>query len=116
MKRILVILTTPPYGSGDAQDALDFAVAGVNFGHDIVVLFEGDGVWQLTPEQAPPKGIKNVGKRIKSLPLFDVEEIYACKSSVVTRMDSAVLPAFVTPLTEAEKAGLLEAASMVVRF
>lgn len=116
MKRILVILTTPPYGSSNAQDGLDFAVAGVNFGHEMQVLFEADGVWQLHPDQAPPKGTKNVYKRITALPLFDIEECYACQHSLTERLGETPLPDDVRAISPQAKAQLLDAADMVVRF
>lgn len=116
MKRVLVILSTPPYGTSDAHDGLDFAVAGTNFGHDIAVLFDGDGVWQLSPDQAPPKGTKHVLKRITALPFYDVEEMYACEQSLSSRLDRSSLPEEIATLPLHAKAELLQGADIVVRF
>ena len=116
MKRVLVILSTPPYGTSNAHDGLDFAVAGTNFGHDIVVLFDGDGVWQLNPGQAPPKGTKHILKRITALPFYDIEELYACQPSLSSRLEHARLPEEIVTVTPHKKAELLQGADIVVRF
>lgn len=116
MKRIIVVLSTPPYGTSDANDGLDFAVAGTNFGHEIVVVFDGDGVWQLSPGQQPPKGSKHVLKRINALPFFDIEEMYACQHSLASRLDADRLPDDIRVLHPQAKAALFQGADIVVRF
>ncbi len=116
MKRITVILTTPPYGESHSHDGLDFAVAGTNFGHHIAVLFEGDGVWQLKANQQPPKGIKHVLKRITALPFFDIEDLFVCEQSMLSRMSDEALPEEVRSVTAKEKVALLTDSDMVVRF
>lgn len=116
MKRIIVMLTTPPYGESHSHDGLDFAIAGTNFGHQLVVLFDGDGVWQLQPDQQPPKGIKHVLKRISALPFFDIDELYACQQSVSSRLKAEDLPDEISCIAAEEKTALLASADMVVRF
>lgn len=84
MANILIRLTTPPYGSSDAADGLDFAIGATNYGHQIVLLFEGNGVWQLINQSPQTKGVKNHSKRLKSLTFFDIDACYYCEEDRLT--------------------------------
>ncbi|WP_414830801.1 DsrE family protein [Alteromonas sp. H39] len=78
-------MTTPPYRGILSQDALDFAMGATNYGHDVTLIFMDDGVFQLASEQHPPEGTKSHEKRLKSLPFFDIEDLYCCESSLHQR-------------------------------
>lgn len=80
MATILIRFTQSPYGSAISQDGLDFTLAATNYGHNVIVLFEGEGVLQLTKTPSG-KGIKNHSKRLASMPFFDIEDCYVCKDS-----------------------------------
>lgn len=84
MALILVRFTSAPYSTSSASDGLDFALAATNYGHDVTVLFEAQAVWMWQENQQPPAGVKNMTKRLKSLPLFDIEDCYICQSSLHT--------------------------------
>lgn len=83
MKRLLIRMTVPPYAGLTASDALDFAFAAVNFGHQPVLLFEGRGVLQLLQEQIVPVGMRHHGKRLGACEMFDIEELYVSTSSLL---------------------------------
>ena len=75
MATLLIRFTQTPYQSSTSQDGLDFALAATNYGHEIIVLFEQQGVLQLTKTESV-RGTKNHSKRLGSLPFFDIEECY----------------------------------------
>ena len=89
MASILVRFTSAPYSTSSASDGLDFALAATNYGHNVTVLFEAQAVWMWQENQQTPAGVKNMTKRLKSLPLFDIEDCYICQSSLNT---SQVVP------------------------
>lgn len=83
MAMLLVRFTHSPYGNSNSQDGLDFALGATNYGHDVKVLFEGEGVLQLIKADSI-KGLKNHSKRLASMPFFDIDECYICEDSANT--------------------------------
>lgn len=76
-KTVLIILRHSPYGSSLAQASLNVALATAAFGQAVDLLFLGDGVLQLLPAQDSHRlGIKNIGKQLSSLPLYDINCVY----------------------------------------
>ncbi|QFU76107.1 sulfurtransferase complex subunit TusC [Halioglobus maricola] len=76
-KRYLVLMRRAPYGSSLARASVDLALAMGAFEQDFDLLFTGDGVLQLIPDQASENiGQKNIGRALSSLPLVDIEEVY----------------------------------------
>jgi tRNA 2-thiouridine synthesizing protein C len=77
-KRILFIASRSPYADERAQELLDMLLVCSTFGADVSVLFDGDGLWQLLPDQASDQiGRRSIAAQLSSLPLFDVDRIYA---------------------------------------
>ncbi|MBU3022827.1 DsrE family protein [Aestuariibacter sp. A3R04] len=77
MSTLLIRMTKPPYSTSSASDGLDFALSATNYGHDVVMVFEGEGILQLIDQQTPATtAIRNHAKRLKSLPLFDIHACY----------------------------------------
>jgi tRNA 2-thiouridine synthesizing protein C len=61
-KSILIVLRHSPYGSSLAKASLDVAFAHAAFEQSVDLLFLGDGVLQLLPEQdSQLLGMKNAG-------------------------------------------------------
>ena len=83
MATLLIRFTHAPYANAKSQDGLDFALAATNYGHDIKVLFENEGVLQLV-KAASTKGLKNHTKRLASMPFFDIEDCFVCQESANT--------------------------------
>ena len=62
MAQLLIRFTQSPFSNAKSQDGLDFALAATNYGHDVKVLFESQGVLQLV--KAASTKIKH-GKKVK---------------------------------------------------
>lgn len=76
-KSLLVVLRHSPYGSSLARAAVDTALAAAAFEQPVKLLFMGDGVLQLLPDQnSKGIGVKNLGRLLASLPLYDIESVY----------------------------------------
>jgi len=81
-KTVLVAVRHSPYGSSLARAALDAALSAAAFEQPIKLLFLGDGVLQLHPDQdSSAVGIRNIGKLLSSLPLYDIESVYVDRES-----------------------------------
>lgn len=74
----LIVLSRAPYAGSAARAALDLALSFAVFNQQPRLLFCGDGVLQLAPEQDPAAmGRKSLRRVIDSLPLYDVDVIFA---------------------------------------
>lgn len=92
-KKLLFISHKAPYNSFAAKEALDAVLASAAFGQDISLLFKGDGVYQLLPNQnASLLERKNIGAILGALELYDVKNIFACEQSIITRGLKTVEP------------------------
>ena len=77
-KSVLVVIRHPPYGSSLGRSGLDTALATAAFDQPVDLLFLGDGVLSLQPGQdSAVLGLKNSGRLLASLPLYDIERVYA---------------------------------------
>lgn len=97
---LLITLRHAPYGNSLSRAGLDLALAAAAFEQDVALLLLGDGVLQLLPDQeARELGLRNQGKALSSLPLYDVETIYADAGALRRYgIPPAALPAMVKPL------------------
>ena len=69
-----------------AREALDAILASAVFDQAVSVLFCGDGVWQLLPEQEDLTGSdKPLARSLAALPLYDVDAIYVDADSLRER-------------------------------
>lgn len=76
-KSVLMVIRHSPYGSSLAGAALDAALASAAFEQPVDLLFLGDGVLQLqTNQDSQAQGVRNKGKVLASLPLYDIERVY----------------------------------------
>lgn len=76
-KSLLLLIRHSPYGSSLARASIDVALAAAAFDQAVSLLFVGDGVLQLLPEQhTEEQGVRNLGKLLASLPLYDIEQVY----------------------------------------
>lgn len=82
----LIIQHRAPYADHAASEALDLLLVLAAFGQNPAVLFSGDGVWQLLANQHPAAlGHKSLAAQLQSLPLYDVEHLYADADSLRAR-------------------------------
>ncbi len=76
-KRSLIIMRHSPYGSSLARASVDLALAMGAFEQNYDLLFMGAGVLQLvTGQDSEQIGLKNIGRALSSLPLYDMEAVY----------------------------------------
>jgi tRNA 2-thiouridine synthesizing protein C len=81
-KDLLVVVRHTPYGSSLGRAALDTALAAAAFDQKVHLLFLGDGVLQLLPQQdAAAVGLRNIARLLASLPLYDIESVLVDESS-----------------------------------
>ena len=115
---LLIISSKAPYHSSNAIDAFEAALAATNVGLEVKYLFQHDGVFQLVKEQASEAIFhKNTFKKLSALPLFDVEEIYACKKSIDDRaLDLSSTGIDWTALQTDEMIQLIHSAKQILVF
>jgi tRNA 2-thiouridine synthesizing protein C len=101
-KTVLIVLRHTPYGSSLAKAALDSALAIAAFEQAVDLLFVGDGVLQLLPDQdSRALGRKNFGHQLASLPLYDINCVYVdAESAKRYNLDHSKTP-FETRLLDA---------------
>ena len=88
MPTLLLIIRHAPYHSALSREALDMALACAVFDVDISLLFLGEGVWQLSPQQQPTAS-KSIAKALQALPLYDIDKIYVDSNSLQQRQLAA---------------------------
>jgi tRNA 2-thiouridine synthesizing protein C len=93
-KRLLVVMRHSPYGSSRSRAGLDTALAAAAFDQPVELLFMGEGVLQLLPaQQSAGAGLKSTAKQLASLPLCDVERVFADGRSLARHgVDPATAP------------------------
>lgn len=83
---LLLISRQAPWSGPGAREALDIALAGGAFDLPLALLFLDDGVFQLRKDQQPALlQQKDLAANLQALPLFGVEELYACQRSLGER-------------------------------
>ena len=117
-KRIAVVCRQPPYGSSLAREALDAAMAAAAFDQQVAMIFLGDGVWQLCRDQQPAAiGQRSLEKQLATLPLYEVDALYADADAMHQRgLDAAELSLPVTLLDTAAISALLQQQDVVLSF
>ncbi|WNW09704.1 sulfurtransferase complex subunit TusC [Pseudomonas sp. DTU_2021_1001937_2_SI_NGA_ILE_001] len=98
-KSLLIISRQAPWSGPGAREALDIVLAAGAFDLPVALLFLDDGVFQLQAGQtAGAVQQKDVTANLKALPMFGVEELYACGHSLQQRgictatLDEAIEP------------------------
>ena len=84
MKNILVISQHSPLDDQQIRESLDTTLIFAAIEQNISWLLSGEAVLALKKNQQPEQlGIKNYFKTIKTLELYDVENIYVCEKSLM---------------------------------
>ncbi|NUF49012.1 sulfurtransferase complex subunit TusC [Gilliamella sp. ESL0250] len=85
MKKVAIIISTPPHGNAKGREALDIALATSAINH-ISVFFVDDGVFHLLPNQQPDQILmRDYIATFNMLELYDVDDVYVCESSLKSR-------------------------------
>jgi len=84
VKKILLIVKSPPYGGGRAAEGLRTATAMIAMDVLPKILFIDDGVYCLLKNQTPQAaGLASFGERLKTL--ADLVGLYAASDSMIHR-------------------------------
>ncbi len=104
MKKILVILSHSPFDGLKCREALDTALIFAALDQKVSMLFQHDAVFCLKPDQSPEKvALKNFFKTLKTLELYDVEDIFVSEPCMKMRnISSENLLLDVTSLSHAD--------------
>ena len=99
-KSLLIVVRHTPYGSSLGRAALDAALAAAAFDQPVNILFMGDGVLHLQANQdSRAIGLKNIGSLLSSLPLYDVETVFAdAETAQLSGVELDAAPVAVQPL------------------
>jgi sulfur relay (sulfurtransferase) DsrF/TusC family protein len=98
----------PPKQHGKTRTvdhALDLALAAAAFGHDVMLIFQGNGLNLLADQTLQTDQFRRV---LQQLDVFDLAPLYLCKSS----MEQATTPIkhlHSLPISVIEKADILKA-------
>jgi len=85
-KKIGIINRCLPHGSAQARESLDLTLAMSAFNESLSLFFIGDGIYQLLDGHSPEGSLqKHFQPLFKMLELYDVENIYVCKQSLLQR-------------------------------
>lgn len=100
-KSVLIICKQAPWSNISARETLDLALAGGAFDLPISMLFIGDGVFQLAPEQqAKTIQQKDISANLQALPLFGIEQLLVAETSLLERgltAEQLLLPVTTVP-------------------
>ncbi len=115
-KSTLIISRQAPFSGPSAREALDIALAGGAFDLPLAMLFLDDGVFQLlVGTRAAQLEQKDLAANLQALPLFGVDELFACAHSLVERgVNGSDLQLPVSVLSDAEIVSLLDRFDVVV--
>jgi tRNA 2-thiouridine synthesizing protein C len=115
---VLLVTRRPPYGSSLPRAAVDAALAGAAFDRAPTLLFLGDGVLQLLPEQdGRAVGQRTHGRVLASLPLYDVETLYVDAGALRRYgLSTDDLPAGAEPVDDAAIRALLDSHDHILGF
>lgn len=87
----MYLFRSAPHGSSAGREGVDALLAASAYSENIQVLFVGDGVLQLLPDQQPD-GIlsKHYAPMFKLFELYDIEQVYVCQTSLQERGVEAI--------------------------
>ena len=114
MKKMLFVVSQPPYVNTHNAELLEAAMVGAVFEGEISILFRDDGVWGLLPDQHGELiGQKTFSKMLSALPTYEVSQIFACTVSIAAR-DLTIAPSPEIEQLTLEQQTILIAAQDVV--
>ncbi len=109
MKKILCVVSRPPYQGSHDLELIEAAMVGAVFEMQVSVLFRGDGVWALHAGQnAAPLQQRTLSHVLSALPTYDVKRLYVCAEGMTERgLAQEDLCIDATPLSMAEQQALM---------
>lgn len=95
-KQVLFVLQHAPLGGSLARAGIDAVLAYAAFDQPVSVLFSGAGVLQLAPgADCQRVGRRDLRRMIDSMPLYDIDAVFADAVALSTYGLSDQLPPFV---------------------
>ncbi|MDU0354992.1 sulfurtransferase complex subunit TusC [Paraglaciecola aquimarina] len=115
---LAIVNKTASYDSVKGQESVELALALSNFGQAVSLFFIEDGVWQLLRQQNPAQlNRKAYFKTFAALEFYDIDKIYVCHDSLLSRgISEAELCIPVTLVTDEQCQQLLSFHNQVVVF
>lgn len=111
----LIVIASAPYQHRlESDPAVDVVMAGGAFGQQLSVLFMGEGRGYLDAEITPGDCQTDLRKLLKSLPLYDVDDVYVLADEVANTYDAFTIP--VEMITSDRASKLIAHADHVVSF
>ncbi len=115
---LAIINSKAPYSSYFGKDALDVALIFGSYEQRVSLFFQGDGVYQLIAKQDTSLlSIKDYLKTFAAFEFYDIENVYACQQSLLTRqLESSFHITDVKILAPTEFSAALAQHQHVLRF
>ena len=115
-KSVLLIARQAPWSGPGAREMLGIALAGGAFELPVALLFLDDSVLQLHAQQQPAQlEQKDLTANLQALPLFGVDELYACSHSLHSRgLNTEALNLPVQALAAHDISALIERHDLVI--
>ena len=111
----LFVIGCRPYAHELPSDpVIDITMAAGAFGQSASVLFIGDGCQYLNQGVLPPADQADLRKLLKSLPFYDVDQLFVGSTEPIANIDLDELP--VTYLRPSDITSLVSSAAHVVTF
>lgn len=86
MTQLTYLFRSAPHSSTSGREGVDALLAASAYCEDISVIFMGDGVFQLLHGQDTSDILcKDYSPMLKLFDLYDIEQVYVCKSSLIER-------------------------------
>lgn len=86
MKSVAIVFTHGPHGDASGREGLDALLAISALSDKVAAFFIGDGVLQLQAGQMAEQALsRNHAATFKVLPLYDIDERWVCKQSLLER-------------------------------
>ncbi|MEP0202581.1 MAG: DsrE family protein [Halioglobus sp.] len=116
-KTLTVIITHAPYQGTLARAGLDAALAAAAFEQPVQLIFSGHGIYSLLEQDTKAAGTRSISKLIASLPLYDIEPVYAEAAAIAQLgINADALPAGTQVVDKQAIAALIDRADHVVSF
>lgn len=111
MKNYLIIFSHSPYINSESLEGFELALALAAFEQNVSLLFMGDGVLQLLPNQNPELiNQKNFTKAFAGLDLFEINPLYIEQDAANTYGITKLMPQLESNLVDVHKINSIIAA------
>jgi|GEM_PF-289070 len=117
-KKVLVILSSSPYGSSRLRSGIDYCLAAAAFEQNINLLLLGNAGYLLIADQKTKRiHQKNLAKMVSAFPLYGISRLFIDKTAARAlhqKADQAIIPSIT--LNDAEIKQLISESNTVLTF